>query len=124
MKANISDLPAPKAAQVHLRIDIQAEFNITPFVARQKANVFLLMRVGNLLSAGEPELVVDNEEFVWRLPIIYSTPSQGQLGKVGEVAVNVETGEVSLVEPGSIEQLESKVEKLFGGSALQAGEGQ
>jgi hypothetical protein len=74
---------------VNIKIDVSS-------IAMQKINRFLTLKVGNLLRADTPELIL-SERLLWRVPIIYSIPSKGKLGKVGEISVDVETGEI-LVE--------------------------
>lgn len=44
-----------------------APVNITLFVARQKVNLLMLDRLGNLLHAGEPEFLIA-DRFYWRVP--------------------------------------------------------
>jgi len=45
--------PVPAQAEVRYRIEVLFRCAITPFVARQNANVYLLMNVGNMLSSRE-----------------------------------------------------------------------
>jgi hypothetical protein len=81
------------AAQVDIQVHVVAQMNITPFVARQKVNVLMLDKVGNLLHGGEPEMVLSNR-VRWRVPVLLSTPSQGLLGQVGAIEVDAQTGEL------------------------------
>lgn len=83
----------PGTAQVDIQLRVSAQVNITPFVARQKVNVLMLDRVGNLLHGGEPEMLL-SERLYWRVPVLLSTPRQGLVGQVGAVRVDAQTGEV------------------------------
>lgn len=121
MKASISSLPTTSQAAVKLQLDVTADLNITPFVAQQQVNQFLLERVGNYLSAGEPELVID-ERLYWRVPVIYALPRRGKLGQVGTCIVDVQTGETQ-IEPGtpSIAEMEKHAEFLYSNSTSSTG---
>lgn len=71
------------------------QVQISAFVARQKVNVLMLERVGNLLLSGEPELIqTPDGNWVWRVPVDLTFPSQGRVGRVGEVDVDARYGEV------------------------------
>lgn len=59
--------------------------------AREIADDYLVDHVGNLLWAGPPQLSGSGE---WIMPILLSTIRQGEIGSVGTIAVDAETGEV------------------------------
>lgn len=83
-----------QASQVDINIHVTASLNITPFVARQKVNVLLLDKVGTGLISGTPNLVATEGHLRWRVPVILALPSRGQLGQVGAIDVDVQTGQV------------------------------
>jgi hypothetical protein len=60
---------APSGSRVAVRIEISADFNVTAVAARQKANRYLLMTLGDQLHAGEPELMI-GERLWWRVPVL------------------------------------------------------
>ena len=81
--------------QVTVHIDTEV---LDPQVARRKANVWLLERVGNLLGAENAELVL-GEPLRWRFDVILGLPNldhpgSGDLFRVGVIEVNAATGEV------------------------------
>lgn len=55
--------------EVRYRMEVTFRCAITPFVARQNVNVYLLMNVGNMLSAGEPILFL-GERPHWKVPVL------------------------------------------------------
>jgi cytochrome c-type biogenesis protein CcmH/NrfF len=121
MKASISSLPIASQAAVKLQLDVTANLNITPFAARQQVNQFLLERVGNYLSAGEPELAIE-ECLYWRVPVIYALPRRGKLGQVGACIVDVQTGEAQIApESPTIEEMEKHAEFLYSDSTPSTG---
>lgn len=121
MKVAVSDFQPPERTRVTFRIEVSSEFNISSYVAKQQANRFLAMNVGNLLYAGEPELLL-GQKLQWRVPVLYALPKVGKLGKVGEVLVNVDTGDVTFAEMTTQEDIERNVEALYHSAALPAGE--
>jgi len=73
----------------------QAQMPISAAVARQKVNVLMLGRVGNLLMAGEPVLTrAGSGGWVWRTPVDLTLPSRGRVGRVGELDVDAALGQV------------------------------
>jgi hypothetical protein len=71
--------------------------NVTATTARRQVNAFLATYVGNLLLADEPALTV-TDKVVWRVPVDLTNPVDGRIGRVGEVDVDVESGELFLTE--------------------------
>ncbi len=85
--------PQFRSAELEINVRVQATMNITPVVARRKVNVLMLEKVGNLLHGGFPALHL-TDRIYWRVPVILSTPAQGQIGQVGDIDVDAETGEM------------------------------
>lgn len=73
--------------------DLAAELVFTAPVAQRRVNRLLLDRAGNF-HAGEPSLTIA-ERIVWRVPVIFSTPTAGPLGQVGTLDVDVQTGAIA-----------------------------
>ena len=115
MKAKFSQIPYTfKGAKVKIKIEVSSDISITPFIARQRANVFLLTHFGNLLSAGEPKLLINKTNLRWVIPVIYTIPKR--LSKqVGELAMDVNTGEIILSEsnPSSLKEINDYVQHLY-----------
>ncbi len=75
---------------MHVSVHIQAEV-LSAEAARRRANVWLLENVGNLLRAESPELVLD-EQLIWRVDIVLTSPAQGEVGLVGRLELDATTG--------------------------------
>jgi hypothetical protein len=90
------------------------EINMTSFIARQKANVFLITHLGNMLWAGEPKLAVAKNNLRWIIPIMYTIPKRVSK-QVGELAMDVNTGEIILREsnPSTVEEIDQYVQHIF-----------
>jgi len=113
-------IPIPEKSKISFKIEVDSTFNISAFVARQKANLYLLMHLGELVSAGQPELWI-GEKIYWRLPIIYTLPSVGTLGTIGELLVQTDNGNIELKEPQSVKEIEKRVKNLLKNTSLPAG---
>ena len=105
MQASVTGLEIPQHRKVQIKLEVAAECNITPFVARQKINRFLLLSVGNLLMADEPSLDISLNALRWRVPIVYALPDRGIVGKVGELYVDADNGQILLDESTPLEVL-------------------
>jgi hypothetical protein len=85
--------------------------NISTFAARQKVNGFVLSEISYLMHAGEPTLIVDDRIY-WRVPVILSQTSKGDIGEVGSIDVDVETGQL-LLSPKQLSEIEARAENLI-----------
>jgi hypothetical protein len=116
MDVQSSPLTLPRTGRLQVDIHLTAEVNVTAAVARRKVNAFLATHVGNLLLADEPALTL-GEHIVWRVPVDLTAPPEGRLGRVGEVDVDVESGEL-LLDDAQIEEIKVHARRLAAGSAL------
>ena len=109
----------PSSGATRVEVHISTDLNTSAFAARQKANAYLASEVGNLLGAGDPELVL-GDPTVWRLPVTLYRPGQGSLGAVGTVEVDAQTGEL-LIDDSSAHALERRASELAASSTPHAG---
>jgi len=116
MTTTIKNVNVPRSGHLEIDIKLSADVHVSAFVAKQKVNHFLATEVGNLLHAGEPALAVADKIY-WRVPVLFSVPSKGSLGQVGEIDVDVESGEVK-VEPSLVERISRNAESLAASSTL------
>jgi len=110
----------PRGSAVSLKIEVTSQFNVSAAVAQQKANRFLAMNAGNMLAAGEPELVV-GETLRWRVPVLFGTPAKGTLGRVGELYIDADTGQIQLENPSDLEEMLRHAENLYSSASSSAG---
>jgi len=111
IESEIAASRLPAQAEVRYQMEITFRVNITPFVARQNVNVYLLTQVGNMCSAGEPTLFLGEQPY-WKVPVYCAFPDLNQREKIGELAVDVHNGAILLAEshPSSAEEFERHVE--------------
>jgi hypothetical protein len=85
--------PLPAAVDLEIGIKLRAQIRVTAFTAQRKVSKLVLDRVSNLLCGNEPTLVVA-DRLRWRVPVWLGFRTTGLVGKVGEIDVDMETGEV------------------------------
>lgn len=118
MAATVESLP--KTGRLEVDIKVTADVNISAFAARQKVSSFVLSEVSYMMHAGKPALVL-GERICWRVPVILSLTSRGDVGEVGAIDVDVETGQMH-VSPQLIMEINARAEAFTARSASTATE--
>jgi hypothetical protein len=85
----------PQATPAFLSIHVTLTLNVTAEDARRRVNQHAVTVLGTGLIAREPELAVAGERAIWRVPLVLSLPTLGDLGQVGVVDVDAITGEMA-----------------------------
>ncbi len=104
----------PKSGRLEVDIKVTADVNISAYAARQKVNGFVLSDISYMMHAGAPTLVVA-ERICWRVPVILSLTSRGDVGEVGSIDVDVETGQMHVTP-----QLMAEINARAAGLTLSA----
>jgi hypothetical protein len=110
MTVHLPGITPPRGANVAIRIEVTAQANITPFVARQTVTGFVIREISDRLRGEEPQLVV-GDRLCWSVPVVLTSPTRGDVGKVGEVLVDATTGEL-LVEKDTVQRLSHDADRL------------
>src|SRR3990172_12854434 len=100
----------PKTGRLEVDIKVTADVNISAYAARQKVNGFVLSDISFMMHAGDPTLVLA-ERICWRVSVIISLTSRGDVGEVGAIDVDVETGQIH-VTPQLIAEINARAEGL------------
>lgn len=98
------------SADLEIDIRVRTRLAITAFTAQRKVSRLMLERVSNLLCGQEPTLVV-GDRVRWRVPVWLGFPKMGLVGKVGDIDVDVETGEI-LFDPRGLEEISERADAL------------
>lgn len=93
MNVAFAGLTMPEPVTPDINIRVSGQILVGSLAARQKVNRFVVSQIGNLLCAGEPEIVVD-QQLRWRVPVVLTIPGKGELGRVGEINVDAQTGAI------------------------------
>jgi hypothetical protein len=112
----LDTLTLPRVGRLQMDVHLSVEINVTAAIARRKVNAFLATHVGNLLLADEPVLML-SERIAWRVPVDLTAPPAGRLGRVGEVDVDVESGEL-LLNDAQIAEIRERAHRLTASSPL------
>jgi hypothetical protein len=83
----------PENQSLKIEIQLAHEITIPPTVAQQKANGFLAGYVTLMVSSGQPTLWL-KERPVWRIPAVLKLPHLGEVGVVGTIDVDAQTGTI------------------------------
>ena len=110
MDTHLSGVVVPQGATVARRIELTAQANITPYVARQKVTRFAVMEISTQFLADAPELVV-GDRLTWSVPVVLTSPVRGVVGKVGTISVDATTGEL-LVDEKTVRRMTDDVHRL------------
>lgn len=114
LESEIAAPPISAQAEVRYRMEVTFRCTITPFVARQNANVYLLMHVGNMFSAGDPILFIGEPPY-WKVPVFCAFPEFKHREKIGELAVDIDSGAILLEQshPSSPQEMERYAEIAY-----------
>jgi len=100
----------PKTGRLEIDIKVTADINVSAYAARQKVDAFVLSDISYMMHTGNPTLVLA-ERICWRVPVILSLTSRGDVGEVGVIDVDVETGQMH-VTPQLIAEMNARAEGL------------
>jgi hypothetical protein len=98
--------------KVRYTFKVEGELNISPYVAQRTVNGYLLMRVANLIGAGEPELQLRPKGAFWIVPVILTIPKVGHLGPLGHIVVDAQNGSILEEESTPCEEIEKEADRL------------
>ena len=110
----------PKTGRLEVDIKVTADVNVSAYAARQKVNDFVLSDISYMMHTGDPTLVLA-ERICWRVPVILSLTSRGDVGEVGAIDVDVETGQMH-VTPQIIVEINARAKGLVLRAASVAAE--
>jgi hypothetical protein len=88
--------------------------------AQRLVNQQVVTELGTGLIARDPELIANGERVVWRVPIVLSLPSLGDLGHVGTVDVDAESGDL-LINTDDQERIIQRARGLYTDATSQTG---
>ncbi len=101
----------------HFNLHVAATLHINATDARRLVNREVVAELSTGLGAREPELAIRGQQLVWRVPLFLSLPGVGELGQVGDIEVDAQTGEI-LSDAITREQILQHAHRLYTGSPL------
>jgi hypothetical protein len=119
MITHLPNMQLPTESTLDISIRVTQPLNITAFSARQRVTQYVMLELSTQLGGDAPELTV-GERVYWSVPVIFTLPGKGVLGRVGVLRVDAGTGEL-LTDPQTEQEMLRHAEHLAQRAALPAG---
>src|SRR5881275_1087417 len=103
MITHLPNMLLPTESTLDITIRVTQPLNVTAFSARQRVTQYVMHELSTQLGGDTPELTV-GERVYWSVPVVFTLPGKGALGRVGTLRVDVGTGEL-LAEPQSLQEM-------------------
>jgi hypothetical protein len=116
---HLPNLSLPTESTLDINIRVTQPLNVTSFSARQRVTQYVMQELSTQLGGDVPELTVA-ERVYWSVPVLFTLPGKGVLGRVGTLRVDAGTGEL-LTDPLAEQEMLRHAEHLAQRAALPAG---
>ena len=83
-----ADVRLPEGSQV----TVIGPTTLDERVARRKANRWLVEKVGNLVMAAQPTLLLRSGRILWRFDALVTAPNREPRGPIGQIDIDATTG--------------------------------
>ena len=119
MITHFPNLPLPTESTLDINIRVTQALNVTSFSARQRVTQHVMHELSTQFGGDTPELTV-GERVYWSVPVVFTLPGKGVLGRVGTLRVDAGTGEL-LTNPQTEQEMLRHAEQLAQRAALPTG---
>jgi hypothetical protein len=119
MVTHFPGLPLPAESTLDINIRVTQPLNITAFSARQKVTQYVMHEISTQFGAEAPELIVGDRVY-WLVPVVFTLPGKGVLGRVGTLRVDAATGEL-LTDSLTEQEMTRHAEQLAERATLPTG---
>ena len=119
MITHLPGMPLPTDSTLDINIRVTQPLNITSFSARQRVTQYVMHELSTQFGGDVPELTV-GERVYWSVPVVFTLPGKGVLGRVGMLRVDAGTGEM-LTDPQTEREMMQYAEQLAQRAALSTG---
>ena len=119
MVTHLSGMPLPTDSTLDINIRVTQPLNISSFTARQRVTQYVMLELSTQLGGDVPELTV-GERVYWSVPVVFTLPGKGVLGRVGTLRIDAGTGEL-LTDPQTEQEIMRHAEQLAQRAALSSG---
>ena len=119
MNTHLQGVALPTDSVLDINIRVTQPLNVTAFSARQRVTQYLMQELSTQLGGDTPDLTV-GERVYWSVPVVFTLPGKGVLGRVGTLRVDAATGEL-LTDPQTEQEILRHAEQLAQRAALSAG---
>ena len=101
MITHLPGMALPTDSALDITIRVTQPLNITSFSARQRVTQYLIQELSTQLGGDTPELTV-GERVYWSVPVVFTLPGKGVLGRVGTLRIDAGTGELLAESSGDL----------------------
>jgi hypothetical protein len=119
MATHLPDMHLPTESTLDITIRVTQPLNVTSFTARQRVTQYVMQQLSTQLGGDPPELTV-GERVYWSVPVVFTLPGKGRLGRAGTLRVDAATGEL-LTDPETEQEILRHAEHLAQRATLPAG---
>lgn len=119
MITHLPGMSLPTDSTLDINIRVTQLLNITSFSARQRVTQYVMHQLSTQLGGDTPELTV-GERVYWSVPVVFTLPGKGVIGRVGMLRVDAGTGEL-LTDPQTEREIMRHAEQLAQGATLPTG---
>jgi len=116
MITHLPNMPLPAESTVEINIGVTQPLNVTLYSARQRVTQYVIHELSSQFGGDSPELTV-GERIYWSVPVVFTLPGKGVVGRVGTLRVDVTTGEL-LTDPSTEQEMLCHAEQLVQGTVL------
>src|SRR5215467_4915401 len=110
MITHLPNMLLPTESTLDISIRVTQPLNVTAFSARQRVTQYVMQELSTQLGGDTPELTV-GERIYWSVPVVFTLPGKGVLGRVGTLRVDAGTGEL-LTDPQTEQEMMRHAEQL------------
>ncbi len=110
MITHLPDMSLPTESTLDISIRVTQPLNITSFAARQRVTQYVMHELSTQFGGDAPELTVA-ERVYWSVPVVFTLPGKGVLGRIGALRVDAGTGEL-LTDPSAEQEMLHHAEQL------------
>lgn len=119
MITHLPNMLLPTESTLDISIRVTQPLNVTSFSARQRVTQYVMHELSTQLGGDTPELTVA-ERVYWSVPVVFTLPGKGVLGRVGTLRIDAGTGEL-LTDPQTEQEMLRHAEQLAQRAPLPAG---
>ena len=119
MITHLPGMSFPTDSTLDITIRVTQPLNVTAFSAQQHVTHYVMRELSTQLGGGTPELTV-GERVYWSVPVVFTLPGHGVLGRVGTLQVDAGTGEL-LTNPQTEQEMLRHAEQLAQRTSLSPG---
>ena len=116
MNTHLQGMPLPADSMLDINIRVTQPLNVTGFCARQRVTQYVMQELSTQLGGDAPDLMV-GERVYWSVPVVFTLPGKGGLGRVGTLRVDAGTGEL-LTDPQTEQEILRHAQQLAQRAAL------